>query len=460
MIMKSKISRRDFVRLTTATSALSAFGGFERAFGATSDLSGYKALVCVFLFGGNSSFNWVVPSSSAGYNTYKTSRGNLALNQGSLLPLNGTASDGNTYGFHANCPDLQSLFNTTGKLAVLCNTGTLVQPSPADKARVGAVPLPFQLFSHIDQQTLWQTAIASSMEKYGWAGRVADLFAKQASAKLSFNLNVGGANGANYWQEGRTTIPYVLGTNGAPVMAVTNNTYYRSGSRRQTALDLLSQAAADDNIMVREYASIQQNAAAKVDVVNGALAAAGDVATAFPSYAGDSALGAQLHQVARMIKARSQIGDARQFFFVSLGGFDHHNAELADQANLFNILSKNLKSFWTALGELGMQNNVTTFTASDFGRSLNSNGDGSDHAWGGHSVVMGGAVQGGKYYGTMPNLTVNGPDDLGNGRIIPTTSTDQYAATLARWFGVADADLDTIFPNLKNFASRNLGFLG
>jgi uncharacterized protein (DUF1501 family) len=194
-------------------------------------------------------------------------------------------------------------------------------------------------------------------------------------------------------------------------------------------------------------------------LVNNALGAAGDVATPFPSFPGDSGLGSQLHEVARCIKAHTQIGDNRQIFFVQLGGFDTHNGELASQASLLNILSKNLNAFWTAMGEVGMQNNVTVFTASDFGRSLGSNGDGSDHAWGNHHLVLGGAVKGG-YYGTMPNLTVEGPDDIGAGRIVPTTSTDQYAATLANWFGVADTNLNAIFPNLANFgARRNLGFL-
>ena len=458
--MPKKFSRRQFIHFGASTLAsagmLSTMGGLQRALAATTDVTGYKALVCVFLFGGNSSFNWVVPTSTAAYNTYKSSRSNLALAQNSLLPLNGTASDGNTYGLHPSCTELRTLFNATNA-AVIANVGTLVRPATAPQARGGLVPLPPQLFSHSDQQTLWQTSIADSAERYGWAGRIADLLVDQGvMPNLATNINVGGAN---YLQEGRRSIPYVLGADGAPVMNATDNGSYRNGARRNAVLQLLNQAATDENFLVREFASIQQNAADKVSFVNSAFSAAGNLTTQFPSFAGDSNLGRQLQQVARAIKARSHLGDSRQIFFVSHGGYDTHNAELGTQQELLNQLSKNLSAFYAALTEMGVQNNVTLFTASDFGRSLGSNGDGSDHGWGGHAMVMGGAVRGGRFYGTMPSLAVNRPDDDGSGRIIPTTSTDQYAATLARWFGVQDADLDVVFPNLKNFSARDLGFL-
>jgi uncharacterized protein (DUF1501 family) len=255
-------------------------------------------------------------------------------------------------------------------------------------------------------------------------------------------------------------VPYSLGSSGAPTLDVTNQSGYRSGARAQAARDLITQGAADSNLMIQQYTGIQNNAAAKVTMVSNALAAAGDLSTQFVTVSGDSGLATQLHEVARTIKAHAQIGDSRQFFFVALNGFDSHNNELGIQQNLYPMLSKNLNTFWTALNEIGMQNNVTTFTASDFGRSLGSNGDGSDHGWGGHSFIMGGAVQGGKFYGQMPSLVLNGANDFGDGRLIPSTSTDQYAATMSRWFGVADSDLNTVFPNLKNFTTRNLGFLG
>jgi uncharacterized protein (DUF1501 family) len=398
-----------------------------------------------------------VPQSAAGYSVYQQSRTGLALNPSTLLPLNGAASDGYAYGLHPSCAELRTLFNA-GNAAVLCNVGTLVQPTTPAQARANGVPLPPQLFSHIDQQTAWQTSIVNSPKRYGWAGRVADLYAAQGThSNLGMNINVGGPN---YWQEGVRTNPYVLGANGAPVLTDASSTSYRNGLRAQAVQALVSQAGSDSNLLVSQYAAVQNSAASKVVTVNNAFSAAGDLTTAFPSHDQDNGLGQQLHQIARMIKARSQIGDARQIFFANIGGFDFHQNHLTSQNLMLQLVSQNINAFWTAMGELGMQKNVTLFTASDFGRTLGSNGSGTDHAWGSHHMIVGGAVQGGKYYGQMPSLKVGGADDLGSGHIIPTTSTDQYAATLAQWFGVAAADLPALFPNLNNFSAKNLGFLG
>jgi len=454
----SAVSRRQFLRrsakLAASASLLGTVGSFQRAFGATASTTGYKALVCVYLDGGNNGFNTIVPTTQAGYNVYAASRTNLALPRSSLLSLTGTASDGYAYGFNAACPEMRNLFNT-GKLAVLGNVGTLVQPTSKAQAQ-GGVNLPLQLFSHLDQRTAWWTSVPDKAERSGWAGRIADLYDAQGyRSPLSMNINIGGIN---YWQEGRRIMPYVLGPNGAPsIFAI--NSGYRNGLRQQAARDILAQASSHPHLLIKEFASIESSAIAKVDVVNRALGAAGDISTPFPEYPGDQGLGAQLRAVARCIKAHNQIGDARQMFFVQMGGFDSHGDELNGQGSRLQIVSRNLKAFWDALNEIGEQNNVTVFTASDFGRGLGSNGDGSDHAWGNHQFILGGAVQGGRYYGTMPSLALGSENDLGAGRLIPTTSTDQYAATLARWFGVADADLNSVFPNLANFGSRNLGFL-
>jgi uncharacterized protein (DUF1501 family) len=456
------LSRRHFLRMSTRLAAssglLATMGGFERVLAATPGSGGYKALVCVWLAGGNQSFNWIVPYTQAGYNTYAASRAAMALSRSSLLPLNGTASDGYGYAMHPNCPELQSLFNA-GHASVLCNVATLIQPTTAAQASAGSVPLPPQMFSHIDQTTQWMTSIPNSPQRYGWAGRIADFYkANGYNAKLAMNINIGGTN---YLQDGQTTIPYVLGTDGAPAYNETDNTGYRNGLRASTAQNLYNLAANDPNLLVSQYSAIQNSAASKVSMVQNAFATVGDLVTTFPSLTGDWDLGRQLHEVALCIKAQAQIGDSRQIFFVQLGGFDTHDDELANQGSQLAILSQNLNAFWTALGEIGMRNNVTIFTGSDFGRTISSNNDGSDHGWGGHHMIIGGSsLQGGRYFGTMPNLTVGGPDDFGGGQIVPTTSTDQYAATLARWFGVADADLAGLFPNLPNFSSSNLGFLG
>ena len=457
--MQSNISRRDFIHMGTGTlvsaGLFSSMAGFQSALAATTNTQGYKALVCLFLVGGNDALNWLVPLSNAGYSSYAQARGNIALPQSTPLALNGTASDGYTYGIHSGCPELQALFNASGSnLAFINNVGTLVKPTAKSDVQSGAAVLPPQLFSHIDQQIQWMTSIPNSQQRFGWAGRIADLYASNGyTPKLAMNINVGGVN---YWQSGQNSIPYVLGPNGAPVLNNINNTGYRNGLRASTVAALYSQAASDPNLLVNQYAAIQSSAASKVAIVNSAFATAGDLQTPFPGYDSDSGLGAQLHEVARCIKAQSQLGDARQIFYVQMLGFDTHNGVIGTQNTLMPILSKNINTFWNAMKEIQMQNNVTLFTASDFGRSMGSNGDGSDHAWGSHHLLLGGAVNGGKFYGKMPTVQIGGPDDYGSGQIIPTMATDQYAARLAQWFGVGQSDLNTLFPNLANFDSTVL----
>lgn len=462
--MNTKHSRRAFLRYlggAVASSTLIGSLGGARSAVAASNVSGYKALVCLYLNGGNDGFNWVVPVTPAAYSTYARSRSVLALASSTLLPLKGTASDGNAYGLHPSCPELQSLFNA-GNAAVVCNVGPLVQPGTVAQAQSGSLPLPPQLFSHIDQSTEWMTAYAQSPNRYGWAGRIADLLVAQGnSAQLSFNIDVGGTN---YWQAGQATNAYALGTNGAPSTAIFNNPYYRGGARAQVAQALLTQAASDPNLMVAAHAAIWQSAGTKATLVSNALAAAGDLTTVFPAASvnsvGDSGLSQQLHEVARVIKAQSQIGDARQMFFVQMGGFDTHDAELSSQPTLLGYVSSYVDAFWKAMVEINQQDNVTLFTMSDFGRTLTTNNEGTDHGWGNHHIVVGGAVQGGRFYGSMPSLVVGGANDFGQGRMMPTTSCDQYAATLASWFGIGASDLATVFPNLASFSTANLGFLG
>ena len=449
-------SRREFMRLgahgAAATALWLTLGGQARA---AADVSGYKALVCLYLVGGNNGFNMLVPTTSAGYSVYAASRSNLAIPQASLLALNGTASDGYAYGLHPSMAATQALFNA-GHVAILGNVGTLVQPTTLAQAKAESVTLPRQLFSHLDQSTEWMTSLPDQSTRTGWAGRMADVLVQQGFApKLAVNLTL---DGSNYWQEGNVTQPYPVSAGGAPTLKVTEDPYYRDGARQQAAQALLALARADANLMTAEFANLLVSSANKVAIVNNALTAAGTLSTPFPAIANDGDLGQQLNQVALTIKAHAAL-DARQIFFVQMGGFDTHDDELATQASLLNIVSSNLNAFSNAMNEIGMQNNVTLFTMSEFGRSLGSNGNGSDHAWGSHHLIMGGAVHGG-YYGRMPDLALDGADDVGDGRVLPSTSTDQYGATLARWFGIDDAQLDTVFPNLAHFPTRTLGFLG
>jgi uncharacterized protein (DUF1501 family) len=457
--MKRDFSRRDFIQMSAgalASAGVMTFGG-TRTSSAASTLSGYKALVCLMLNGGNDGHNWLVPLTSSAYSVYAAGRKDLALAANSVLPLNGTAGNGNTYGIHPSCSGLQSLYNS-GKAAFVCNVGPLMQPTTITQALAGSAPLPPQLFSHYNQSTEWQTGVPQSLEPFGWGGKIADLFVSQGNAaNLSFNISIGGSNS---WQQGQVTNPYTLGVSGAPVLDAPSNSFYRNGARAQATLALIDQGVNDPNLLVGAASGIFQNAAAKVKMVNSALSAAGDLTTTFPAaQSNDWGLSQQLHEVARVIKAQSEIGDSRQLFFVQLGGFDTHSGQLATQSSLLGYVSQYVSAFWNGMVEIGMQNNVTLFTLSDFGRTLTSNGDGADHGWGNHHLVLGGAVNGGKLYGSMPDLTLHGASDMGQGRLLPSTSADQYSATLANWFGVADSNLNSIFTNLPNFPVRNLGFL-
>jgi uncharacterized protein (DUF1501 family) len=457
--MKPNFSRRQFMQLgagAALASSLLPLGRFGSARAASA--TGYKALVCLMLNGGNDGHNWLVPLSTSAYNVYAQGRQSLALAQNSLLPLNGAAANGVTYGLHASCPDLQALFNA-GNAAFVSNVGPLIRPTTIAQARADSSPLPPQLFSHFDQLNEWQTGVPQSMTSLGWGGRIADLFLSQGlTTNLAFNIAVGGSS---TWQQGQTTIPYTLGVNGAPKLSVDGSPWFRNNLRAQATHDLITQGASDPNLMVGTYAGIYQNAAAKVTLVNNALTAAGDFTTVFPAaQSQDWGLSQQLHEVARVIKAQAQIGDSRQLFFVQLGGFDTHSGQLATQSMLLSYISQYVNAFYKAMVEIGMQNAVTLFTMSEFGRTLSSNGSGADHGWGNHHLVVGGGVLGGKYYGTMPDLTIGGANDVGQGRLLPSTSADQFAATMASWLGVADTDLNSIFSNLPNFTVRNLGLFG
>lgn len=449
--MGTQLNRRQFLRLSGATASIGLLNGIGLSSAHAADVSDYRALVCVFLGGGNDGFNWVVPRGT-GYATYAQSRSNLALPQASLLPLIGTASDDDTYGMHPACQDLQQIFNA-GDGAVLCNVGSLIEPTTAEQARSRSVRLPLNLFSHSDQSAQWMTSRADSKTRVGWAGRVADLLNPQTdNGALPFNISIAGSN---YWQAGDHSLPYAMNRNGVAPMELFKNSWYRGGSRRQAFLDVLGQAGLSPNLMAREYAGVQDASMRTAETVETILENQEPLVTTFP----DSRLGQQLAMVARTIKARTDLGTTRQMFFVSLGGFDTHDNQLLRHGQQLEELSTALGAFHAELGELGEQSNVTTFTASDFGRTLTSNGDGSDHAWGSHAFVMGGAVSGAEFYGTMPNLALDGPDDVRGGRLAPTTATDQYSATLARWFGLDDSEIATVFPNLANFSSADLGFM-
>ncbi len=416
----------------------------------TSGFADYKALVCVFLFGGNDSWSMVVPRSDAEYNAYAQSRQNLAIAKDQLLPINALNGTGVLYGMHPSMQGVASLFESA-RCAVMANVGPLIAPTTKAQYQEKSVPLPPQLFSHNDQQDQWHSLRGQATSKSGWAGRIADLLASQVSSQqLALNVSL---SGNTLFQAGNVATPYIMGASGATTftgMGATGTPLARKTSFTNVA------SATYGSAYERAYADVQKRALKYADLVNGALAAAPPLATAFPT---GSTLATQLQTVAKMIAVRDRLGMSRQVFFVATGGFDTHDDQLQDQPGLLGNVSASLAAFHAATVELGVAEKVTTFTQSDFGRTLTSNGDGSDHAWGGVQLVVGGAVKGRTIYGRYPVLAINGADDVGGGRMIPAISSDQYAATLARWFGVADADLPKIAPSIGNFAVRDLGFL-
>jgi uncharacterized protein (DUF1501 family) len=457
------LTRRDFIR--TSCCAAGAFGvatnlsrfGLMHAL-AQSAPPPYQALVCIFLFGGNDSNNLLVPTDTAGYANYASLRGSqtnggLALPQSMLLPITSkTLQNGfNSFGLHPSVTELAALY-TAGNLAFLANVGPLSQLITRSQYLAPAPPVPANLFSHADQQQQWQTLQLDGFYKSGWAGRMAD------SVEPVFNMNsafppITSVAGSAIFATGQTTKPYAMIPNTIPGLAG-----YGGGAGLQALQQLLT---FDTGVsLIQADSSIMSNSLADSKILSAALTPPPTLATPFPA----TNLGNQLKQIAQIISVRSALGLSRQVFFCSLGGFDTHSSQIALQGPLLQTLSQAVNAFYQATIELKVQQQVTTFTMSDFSRTFQpgSNG-GSDHAWGSVQMIVGGAVKGADIYGTLPDFKLGSLslNDAGNnGRWIPTTSIDQFGATLATWFGVQAADLPAIFPNLANFTTKNLGFLG
>jgi uncharacterized protein (DUF1501 family) len=446
-------TRRDMLRLACCSAAgaslvsgLSKLGLVSALAQGTTD---YKALVCIFMFGGNDSNNVLVPTDSR-YTQYLQARSVLALPQGQLLPLQ--VGGQSIYGLHPNMPEMQGYFNSQKSLAIVANVGTLVQPTTQASYR-SFLNLPENLFSHSDQQDQWQSAQLTGTPVSGWAGKIADnVQTFNASALFPPILSIAGSP---VFCTGVTTRPFSMDPGQPPGLQGFDAS--AASQARYTATQQL--LTFDSGLSMVQAANAVTGQAVKfAQVLSDALKNIAPLQTKFPI----NDLGQQLQQVAQVISARSALGVQRQIFFCSVGGFDTHADQLPQQVQLLSTVSQGMSAFYQATQELGVTNNVTTFTLSEFSRTLEpgSNG-GSDHAWGAHQLVLGGAVKGNAIYGTFPTLALGGPDDADqNGRFIPTTALDQYAATMATWFGVSAANLPSIFPNLVNFTSSNLGFLG
>ncbi len=432
------------------------------------DTTDYKALVCVFLYGGNDYANTVVPYDAANYALYHQIRAGtagenqagIALARAALAPtaltplVPQTLTDNLQYALAPPLAGLKGLWDQ-GKLAVQLNVGPLVKPTTLaqyNSTNRVANPLPPKLFSHNDQQSIWQSE-GSEGATVGWGGRLGDIALATASNNPNSLLTCISASGNAVFVAGRDALQYQISAGSAqsPGGAIKINAL--TGGLAAAVSALITRNSA--HVIENEYAAVTRRSIALEGIVNGALGGV-NVATAFPT---GNPLASQLKIVARLIAARGALNMRRQVFFVSIGGFDTHNNLMTDHPTLMQRVNDAMTAFYAATVELGVANNVTTFTASDFGRTLASNADGSDHGWGSHSFVMGGAVNGGRFYGTAPRVSLQSDDQVGQGRLLPTTGVDQFAATLARWFGCSATDLPGILANIGNFSNTNLGFV-
>jgi uncharacterized protein (DUF1501 family) len=431
--------------------------GTVNAFAATTgNLGSYQALVCIFLFGGNDSNNMVVPINGQARTDYEASRtiaSTLQLNANDLLDLglaNYTMPDlsnvAGNFGLH---PNMTHLHDLRGNLAVIPNVGTLVTPLTKDQYRNKLVPKPRALFSHSDQQTQLQTARPLIQSGTGWGGRLADCMqGGNASSTLPTSVSL---SGANMWLTGAASHPVTLSAGSRLVL---NGSTGTSGTARHAGLQELLNFDTGFSLVQQASTTLSQGIATG-NVINTALDSTNTLDTVFPN----SSLGRQLEHIAKLIKVRDG-NIKRQIFFCATGGFDTHSDQVAKHAELMGGLSESMAAFYQATVELGVANQITSFTQSDFNRTFQPNPTfGSDHAWGGNHVVLGGSVRSG-FYGDFPNFQLDGPSTTDSrGRWIPTTGMDQYGATLATWFGLPFGDLNIVFPNIGNFPTANLGFV-
>jgi uncharacterized protein (DUF1501 family) len=456
-------SRREFVKSVLSVSAGTAVAPWVLNLAALGEAAAagandYKALVCVFLYGGNDYANTLVPYDTGSYAQYQALRPNLAyafpsLAVTALNPFQAPVDRAGVARQYALAPELAPLlplFND-GKMGVLLNVGNLVQPVTKEQYLANSVPLPAKLFSHNDQQSEWQSSGPEGTTT-GWAGRMQDLLASGSSKDIFSCVNV---YGNAVFLSGLTSSQYQVTKNGPVALNSANNLFgsYAAGRVMQSLM-----TSASRHPLESDYANVMTQALTANQMLTAALNSAPAISTPFPT---GNSLADQLKMVARLASVAPTLGVKRQVFFVALNGFDNHDNLATVHPQLLTAVANALSSFYSATVELGLSSAITAFTASDFGRTLTVNSDGSDHGWGSMHFMLGGAVKGRRFYGVPPIVASNGQDDVGQGRLLPTTSVDQYAATLGKWFGLTEAQLLGALPNLSNYAqaTRDIGFM-
>ena len=464
-----EISRRAFLQRSGQLAMMGAASSYAMGLSGIAEAAafgnggGYKALVCVFLYGGNDHGNTLIPFDAANYARYAAIRGQIgseeaagiALARASLAntvlrtPDDQRLTDDITYSLAPTMPRLKARYDQ-GVLAPLLNVGPLIAPLTRAQYDNNSVQRPAKLFSHNDQQSTWQSSEAEGAPS-GWGGRMGDLALSSNTHALLTAIN---ATANAVFLSGRSAAPYQVSPSGATLFnAIQNGRLFRSSAASQALSTIIRSGSG--NVLAADYARITERSYQYGAFVNNALRNS-ELSTNFGT---GNRLADQLKVVAALIAARNRLGVTRQVFMVSLGGFDNHDGLIGRHENLLSQVDFAMDAFYQATVELGVASQVTTFTASDFGRTLESNGDGSDHGWGGHHFILGGDVHGGRFYGVAPQVSVRSDDQVGGGRLLPRTSVDEYSATLAQWFGVSASELPSIAPNIGRFSTHNLGFM-
>ena len=489
-----KTSRREFLTKSGCALGMAAIATQIEHFGMMSVLAqtvddsnspnvpgDYRALVCIFMQGGNDGNNTVIPihsdASLSNYSAYSSARtaSGLAIAQNALLPITVPRMNNLSYGLNPSLGVVTGGINNgmhelwaQGKMAVVTNTGTLVKPMTRAQYQANSVPRPFQLFSHSDQVTQYQSGRSDRPSFTGWGGRISDR-RTQADNPGGLVPMITSISGAQLFTAGQTTLPLAINNAVTPLSSVLTPQGFNTTAASQARLSAFNQLRLQD--LNSDYVAAASHITNQAIQANQALSTFPEVTVAFPN----TSIGNQLKQVARLIKKRTDLSVNRQIFYVQIGSFDTHTSQIAGQGGLLSQMSQAVRAFYDEMVTQGVSNSVTTFTMSDFARTFNPAGSGaavgSDHAWANHMFVIGGAVSGGNFYGVntsngtpFPTLQMNGPDDADSGtnargRWIPTTSVEQYAATLARWYGLSDSDMSIVFPNIVNFPTSDLGFM-